>query len=202
MQAFLLCKTQVPPSGHMAQSERLTPACMSTTPTKEYQEHCCFIASAFLWRKFNSSQDSVFPLYGWKGRRANRGQTTLIHFRSVILNVIQQHCRALVGVKKTHQKQKFNRNRKRHCVQNDTDSLYGLNDNQLLCVCQHHFIFFCKCSCKWDYEFFGTFSIIRVKLWTIISHEYLHNTQNLEPPQWAGMAGDGSHLIMHYPMLI
>lgn len=43
MQASLLCKTQVPPSGHMAHSERLTPACMPTTPTKEYQEHCVLL---------------------------------------------------------------------------------------------------------------------------------------------------------------
>lgn len=80
MQAFLLCKTQVPPCGHVAESERLPPACMPTTPTEEYQEHCVFCCFVFLWRKLNSPQHLVCPAYCWNGRGASRGHTTLIPF--------------------------------------------------------------------------------------------------------------------------
>lgn len=51
MQASLLCKTQVPPSGHMTELERLPPACMPTTPTEEYQEPCVFCLLSFLLRE-------------------------------------------------------------------------------------------------------------------------------------------------------
>lgn len=38
MQTFVLCEAHVPPSGHMAQSERLSPACMTSTPPEERQD--------------------------------------------------------------------------------------------------------------------------------------------------------------------
>lgn len=38
VQAFVLGKTQVPPGGHVAESEWLAPACMTATPAEEYEK--------------------------------------------------------------------------------------------------------------------------------------------------------------------
>lgn len=56
MQALLLRQAQVPPSGHMAQSERLPPARVPSAPTEEYQEHCVFSCCRIIpWKEIGLS---------------------------------------------------------------------------------------------------------------------------------------------------
>lgn len=143
MQAFLLSNAQVPPSGKMAESERLPPACMPVAPTEEYQEHFVF---CFSWHKEAGQTACLFVFVEIAGEKPRNTQP---QFNSdpAILNIVPATLCSLYGQKTAKKKQKF-------WVTNSTMTNRIHTPSKALKNNKIKLFYFCK----WDNKIFIVFS--------------------------------------------